>query len=62
MKKYTLIFLDAQDNELTRKEIEAFDMFDAFQHANNIQANSMLNDLSSIEILGDDSEKRESNN
>lgn len=50
MKKYTLIFLDDQDNELTRKEIDAFDMFDAWQHANTIQANSMLNDLSSIEI------------
>ena len=50
MKKYTLIFLDDQDNELTRKEIDAFDKFDAWQQANAIQANSMLNDLSSIEI------------
>lgn len=50
MKKYTLILLDAQDNELTRKEIDAFDKFDAWQQANTIQANSMLNDLSSIEI------------
>jgi len=49
-KRYTLVFLDAQDNELTRKEIDAFDFMEAFQHANNLQANSMLNDLSSIEI------------
>jgi DNA-directed RNA polymerase subunit F len=49
-KRYTLVFLDAQDNELTRKEIDAFDFMEAFQHANDLQANSMLNDLSSIEI------------
>lgn len=50
MKKYTLIFLDVEDNELTRKEIDAFDKFDAWQQSSTIQANSMLNDLSSIEI------------
>lgn len=49
-KRYTLVFLDAQDNELTRKEIDAFDLMDARQHANAIEANSMLNDLSKIEI------------
>lgn len=50
-KKYVLVLLDAQDNELTRKEIDAFDFMEAFQYANDLQANSMLNDLSSIEIF-----------
>jgi len=49
-KRYTLVFLDAKDNELMRKEIEAFDLLEAQNFAHEIQSNSMLNDLSKIEI------------
>lgn len=49
-KRYTLVFLDAKDNELMRKEIEAFDLTEAQKITHEIQANSMLNDLSKIEI------------
>ena len=48
MKAYKLIFLTKQGTELQSKEIEAKNLKEAKQVANNLKANSMLNDLHKI--------------
>lgn len=50
-KRYILVFLDAQDNELMRKEIEALDLFDAKKFSQEIASNPMLNNLAKIDVL-----------
>ena len=50
MKAYKLIFLTKEGAELQSKEIEAKNLKEAKQVANNIKANSMINDLHKIEV------------
>lgn len=50
MRKYILIFLDRQGEELQRKEVEAKNLKEAKFHAKKIFSNSMLNDLHKIEV------------
>lgn len=48
MKTYKLIFLTKKGAELQSKEIEANNLKEAKQIANNLKANSMINDLHKI--------------
>lgn len=48
LKKYLLIFEDIHKNELTRKEIESFNIHEARNTAKNIQAILILNNLHKI--------------
>ena len=50
MKTYKLIFLTKEGVELQSKEIEANNLKEAKQVANNLKANSMINDLHKIEV------------
>lgn len=50
MKTYKLIFLTKEDAELQTKEIEANNLKEAKQVANNLKANSMINDLHKIDV------------
>jgi len=50
MKNYKLIFEDKKGNELTSKNIEAKNKIEAKKIADNLKANSMLNDLHKIVI------------
>ena len=48
MKTYKLIFLTKEGAELQTKEITAKNKKEAKQVANNLKANSMINDLHKI--------------
>jgi len=54
MKTFILIYLDKGGNELTRKEITAFNIEEARKLRNCFLADSMLNDLFKIRVIKKD--------
>jgi hypothetical protein len=50
MTKFKISFQDIDGNELWTSITEQLTMFDAYEYANLICANSMVNDLASYEI------------
>ena len=51
MKKYVFIYKDKKGNELQRKEAEFFNIKEARAYANDLLANSLINDLHKISVV-----------
>lgn len=50
MKSYTFIYLDKKGNELKSEQRECYSLGEARKLADNLEANSMLNDLKEIRV------------